>query len=674
MILQKPSNEQKTIIENINNNNIVVNAVAGSGKTTTVLHIAKNYYEKQILLLTYNTKLRKETEEKIHILNIENLECHTYHSYFHKYYDTCNEDRLMNKIVDNNIKSKNKNKYDIFIMDECQDMTITYYKGILKIIKDNIKHNAKICILGDENQNIFQFNKADNRFIKFADQIFNINNYSFIKCDLSTSYRITKPMAEFMNNCILNEHRLYAIKESKYKPNLINCNSYDYNTIKNILLKYNNEGYNWNEIFILGPSCNGYGPFIKFTKKFKKEFKNNILIYVSRDDENLGSDEKQLIIGDKLVFTTFHQVKGLERKVVIVFNFDDSYFKFYAKNEDNDICPNTIYVALTRASERLTLVKDQKMNMMPFININKLYQYIEYDEKEEENKSEKLNNINQIKTQSIIKLLKYLPFEIEDELIKLLNCKQIRKPIQKILIHGTTAQKHNSKKYYESVSDINGTVIPAYYQYIKTNYMSIFANVKEKKEWLKNEQLNNYIKDSNGNILLYKLLKLGVLNEEIFNEYNYRSYQITYYNWLSYNDINKCIKRLDSLCLSDKGHYEKKILDINQHNGKVLMGCIDYDDNNMVYEFKCVEKLTTTHFLQLALYAYLNEQNNNKNVIYNLYNILTDELWEITYDINNLYKLVDIIKQYKNINKLISDDDFLHNINIVKDKFFTPMD
>ena len=31
----------------------------------------------------------------------------------------------------------------------------------------------------------------------------------------------------------------------------------------------------------------------------------------------------------KIVFSTFHQVKGLEREVVFVFSFDESYYKFY---------------------------------------------------------------------------------------------------------------------------------------------------------------------------------------------------------------------------------------------------------------------------------------------------------------------------------------------------------
>ena len=46
----KPSDEQKIIIDAVSNNkNVIVNAVAGSGKTTTLLFIAQQNKNKKIL-------------------------------------------------------------------------------------------------------------------------------------------------------------------------------------------------------------------------------------------------------------------------------------------------------------------------------------------------------------------------------------------------------------------------------------------------------------------------------------------------------------------------------------------------------------------------------------------------------------------------------------------------
>jgi superfamily I DNA/RNA helicase len=44
----------------------------------------------------------------------------------------------------------------------------------------------------------------------------------------------------------------------------------------------------------------------------------------------------------KVLFSSFHSSKGLERKVVVIFNFDDSYFKYYAKEKPVNICPNLL--------------------------------------------------------------------------------------------------------------------------------------------------------------------------------------------------------------------------------------------------------------------------------------------------------------------------------------------
>ena len=51
------------------------------------------------------------------------------------------------------------------------------------------------------------------------------------------------------------------------------------------------------------------------------------------------------------MLSTFHQVKGLERKVVIIMSFDAS------QNHQDD---PVLYVASTRAEERLSLIHDER--------------------------------------------------------------------------------------------------------------------------------------------------------------------------------------------------------------------------------------------------------------------------------------------------------------------------
>src|SRR3989304_5306863 len=136
------SHEQQDIIQKINNNNVIIDSVAGSGKTTTSLHIALNYPTKKILLLTYNSRLKSETRTKNTALCLqnrieENMEVHSYHSFNTTNYDNSNYTDLG---ILNTIRDKkpiiNKKSYDIIILDESQDITETYYRFICKIYID----------------------------------------------------------------------------------------------------------------------------------------------------------------------------------------------------------------------------------------------------------------------------------------------------------------------------------------------------------------------------------------------------------------------------------------------------------------------------------------------------------------------------------------------------------
>jgi superfamily I DNA/RNA helicase len=64
------------------------------------------------------------------------------------------------------------------------------------------------------------------------------------------------------------------------------------------------------------------------------------------------------VINGKVVFSTFHSVKGRQRKYVFIVGFDQSYFDFYGRNLDPMECPNTLYVGCTRATHQLFLLEN----------------------------------------------------------------------------------------------------------------------------------------------------------------------------------------------------------------------------------------------------------------------------------------------------------------------------
>ena len=74
-LLTVPSEEQMNIINHIKSGeyNGEVDAVAGSGKTTTILSLAVHIPEKSIIQITYNSELKREVSEKKDAYGLSNI-------------------------------------------------------------------------------------------------------------------------------------------------------------------------------------------------------------------------------------------------------------------------------------------------------------------------------------------------------------------------------------------------------------------------------------------------------------------------------------------------------------------------------------------------------------------------------------------------------------------------
>ena len=165
-----PSDEQQLIIDHIKDgNNVVVDACAGSGKSTTILNVAYQLDSKKIMQLTYNSALRHEIRSKAKELSLDNMTVHTYHSLAVGFYDSsAYTDTGMRHILAQNTEVSKHIDIDILVIDESQDMTLLYYRLIVKFICDlYMKNNKKIqlLILGDYKQGLYEFKGADIRLI-----------------------------------------------------------------------------------------------------------------------------------------------------------------------------------------------------------------------------------------------------------------------------------------------------------------------------------------------------------------------------------------------------------------------------------------------------------------------------------------------------------------------------
>lgn len=627
--MNKPTKEQQKIISDISKYNLIINAVAGSGKTTTSLLIAKKYEDKNILLLTYNSKLKLESREKARNENIKNIEIHSFHSFNLKYYNKKGfTDKEIDQTIDNNLTNYKEFKYDIIIIDEIQDLTFLYYKLIVKIVKDN--NDCKLMVMGDIYQNIYSYNGSDSKFLTFAHKIFNLNKYKWKKRGLRESFRLTNQMANFINENIYNTELIKSNKPGN-KPNLFISDIWSdvtYNLFQKLI-----KVYSPNDIFILAPSVKSINSPVRELENKIKKFNPKVPIYVPVDDDE-KIDEK--VVKNKLLFSTFHQAKGMERKCVIVFNFDSSYFKFYGTDKNEYYCPNAIYVAITRASENIYLLQNCFNSNFKFLDYSKKNNYTEI-KLMEKYCTDDIKKNKSFSKKGVCDLIRHLPKDVIKECFECFDQKVIQNKQNVINIPDKTKQKFG----FESLSEINGFFIPFYYQLKKNKEIPEIINFL--KEFMDDSDTDFEPKLNDINILdlnIREILYISNLWSCYKSGYLFKKTQIINYDWIKEENLNKLLERFDKLNLSENAIFEKKVEKRITEKNLHIYGFIDCIDEKNVYEFKCVKELKSEHFIQLTIYMLLNEDFQKNYFLINLYD---NTIIKLKSDKKRLNKLLNLI-------------------------------
>lgn len=623
--LPKASDEQKAAIRNFVDKNISIRAVAGSGKTTTILYIAKVFHTRKTLLLTYNAKLKLETREKVAQLGIENLEVHSIHSMCVKYlHPSCHTDA---GIIAHAAKPMTAPHYDSVIIDESQDISALYFQVIKKILSPT----TFICILGDARQSIYGFNGADSRFLTLCDKLYS-NELSWSVNTLSTSYRITHQMADFVNRSLLCGGIIAA--KAGARPKYIYADKFLSNVIAEVKCKLLT--YKPDEIFILAPSVRGGAQSIT-TRLSNLISAAGVTLYIPVDSDRKLDDD---ILRGKLVFSSYHQAKGLERKCVIVLGFDASYFKYYNRDAPQDTCPNELYVACTRATEQLVLIHTANQAPLPFVqNIAATCDVSGIP-------SAPRPDANSDKIVRVTDLIRHISPAAIAQLMQLINIEILLPAGDRINIPTKSMQ---GRGFVEEVSDITGSAVPAYYQYLLNDKMDIYnelpTHIQRQLQWPT---------VSSPSALL-----------EVANRYNshrsgrtFKVNQITDYNWLTEDALGACVDRLiDAL----PPNAEMEIGFSLNINGKKIVGFADaYSEQlNTLWELKCVETLSDENILQLCVYSLMDMLLDNNNT-YLLYNILTGETRKLTATRAILTQLVQYLLHIKYHTQAgMTDDEFL---------------
>ena len=595
------SEEQLNIINNLETYNIIVDSVAGCGKTTTILGIANKYSNKNILVLTYNKRLKEETAYKVKYFSFKNVNVYNYHSFGYVLETTVRDDITLKKALDKGIE--NSYNYHIIIIDEIQDMNYIYYELVEYIINRNLQ-KAKICALGDVQQCIYKNNGSDERFILKTDSIFN-SDFPWKKLSLSISFRLTKQIASFVNYCNGSKDRIKAIKDGE-KPIYIITNTFENNIIiEKIKYFINIKKYNVEDIFIICPSviANVKDSPIKIIENQLVE--NNLPVFIPNND---GDVIARNIIKNKIVISSFHRTKGLERKVVFFYNFDTSYYTNYNGGIDTDKLTNPLYVGLTRAMEHLIIIHHHENDFMDYVKLEEIKKYCDViiDKELSIKNSQKIINMGVDKylgnlseetvTESYNIIHKYIkeinpkekvltiPYSTEQSFVINIDDKEINnKEINNKEINNKE-HDYDKLEIIEQVSDLCGIAIPFYYEYKSKGRITVDENV-----------VINNIEECFILTNHYSSFRSGYL---------FKINQITDYSWCNQIDIDSFMDRL-SQSVSNKSKYEEIVeCDYNEYRFQGSIDCVDFL-NNIFYEFKIVDELSHKHFIQLSFYKYI---------------------------------------------------------------------
>jgi hypothetical protein len=722
-----PSEEQMNIINAAKEGyNIQVDAVAGSGKTTTVLSLAHFLNEKEILQVTYNSELRLEVRTKQtkyikeHDMKLEKLSIYTYHALGVRYYtDLAKKDIGLNKIVEENMSpNKRLPNINIIVIDEIQDMNELYFRFIIKFLNDvyiqgDQKKNIQIITLGDKYQGLYDFKGADTRYLTYSYRIWKLflSPYPFKIMKLTTSYRITRQIATFINNVMLDEERLVAVKDGPNVQFIRHPDSFQsFKIIGFRLISMILSGYaKPDDIFVLAPSVKSENSPVRLIENMLVN--QNIPCYVPMSETSSISSE---IIKNKVIFSSFHQSKGRERKIVVIYGFDDTYFAYFNRDVPVNLCPSTLYVATTRATELLILVECSKP--LPFLKYSHQelmlsHSFVDFmgdavNVVMNESTTMRPKSPEIIRRTSPTDLIKFLD---ENVLIKVVDL--IEKdsglfdddltsfPFQEVKIASVVTSNYHTFDLSEEVYDINGLAIPALFEErtSKDGSNSIKRYVKkalgpglglvDSSQKIHQYVLRNVELDIR--TTLENHLKIVNVYISLREKLNFKVAQIKNYNWLSELEVNKILMNMSRhIKHSEDLKYEVEIINkkddtrhvnidyfVKEHMkhderiGKLrFTGIIDAMSDEIIWEFKCVEELEPEHLIQVIIYAWIWKmccETEFGRRVFKIMNIRTAEVLVLQYNTDAEATTIDqimVLLLRAKYSKLIikSDDEFVN--------------
>lgn len=253
-------------------------------------------------------------------------------------------------------------KLKLIVVDEAQDISAVQYE-LIKNISEKLK--ANLIMVGDPNQNIYQFQNGSDRYLM---------NYEGTEHVLIKNHRSTKEIVDVVNifrPWKLNMAPMTAVKGQGKKPVI-----YHGDTQTDVLYYVLEEIYKGDvkleDIALIGPvkACRttADGKFVNMGLSFfVNYFERNKIKYVKHykdttKDAEISNEDNKTKEGH-INLHTIHSSKGLEFKKVILLNFHFMTKGKRPTQEEYNEIKYMWYVALSRAKEELIILVDKNKNI-----------------------------------------------------------------------------------------------------------------------------------------------------------------------------------------------------------------------------------------------------------------------------------------------------------------------
>jgi hypothetical protein len=653
--LPSPSDEQgKIVAAYLKGFNIKIQAVAGAGKSTTLLQCAAADPSKTCLILTYNKKLELDLQERITGLGLQNVKLYTFHGAASRCYQT-----TINTDVkfDNAVRQPPQTLIpcDTLMCDETQDMCIGYYCFVQYLLSANTEVATKgppakrpghqLLIVGDVRQSINQYKGARPEFLSECEKLF-VTGRKWMSLPLSTSYRLTPATAHFVNEQILGAPLIVGgnIKDPNLKP-LYLAASYGSMAeevgkgLRRLIPVYGHEN-----IAVISPSVrtirhgNPKNPLVQLVK----EHLTDVPLYVASSDEEILDDRT---LKGKLLISSWNSMKGREKDCVVVLDFHEKYFQYYELQWGSrpDV-PNIVYVAATRARKQLIVVADARQTLRT-VNPKTIDASVTYVASKRPAPYKFRPAKEKDKRVGVLDLLRHVDTTTERAMLGLIErggSEYVAAPSEGVttsfVFHSGSGQA--SHRYVEDVSCFYGIVIPRIAEYhlkgstkfgehaTSPNIVDTHAAIVEPWDMTREaygafppdfwENVSSSFTTDCGGRSWADWFTLAVAEHAVYEGRYHVARQIRNYDWISQEFSDQCVACVREALTATKGTFEVYMPSRSLTRGSKtihLGGIADYveeGDDKPIWEFKCTDAITDSHLLQLACYMALSGRRVGK--------------------------------------------------------------